>query len=175
MSACLIVVASLQKILEARTNIGLIAGGIIAIFLFQIPAMGCWQILCCQDPSEILKYSQRAKGLALSQALGYAFSFLYTYTFPIAIQNISWRYFLINGCWNLGIVLVLWFLYIETKGKMLEEMDDVLDSPLPWSQEEHILEGLEPHKTKTNDRKAQADLGQKAMGVNCDLQDQMKT
>lgn len=76
-------------------------------------------------PPEVLRYTQRAKGIAAGQAVGYAFAFLNTYTLPIAIEKISWRYYAINAGWNVAIVVVIWLLFVETKGKTLEEVDQL--------------------------------------------------
>jgi hypothetical protein len=84
-------------------------------------------ILGYSYPNEILKFSQRAKGSALAQSIGYAFGFIYLYCFPIALQNISWKYFIINGCWNLLFAVVIWFVFVETKDKTLEEMDELFE------------------------------------------------
>jgi hypothetical protein len=72
-----------------------------------------------------LSFSQRAKGTALSQSIGYSFSFIYLYCFPIALQNIQWRFFIINGCYNFGFALIIWWLFVETQGKTLEEIDEI--------------------------------------------------
>ncbi|KAF2997766.1 hypothetical protein E8E14_000230 [Neopestalotiopsis sp. 37M] len=159
MSICLIVAAILQKVLETKSNAGLVAGGIIAIFLFQLPAMACWQVLTYQYPVEILKYSQRARGLSLCQAVGFAFSFLYTYTFPIALEAISWRYFLINVRWNFGMVLVMLVFLVETKGKTLEESDEIFDCVLHLRTERsQVHEGVPLEETRTNQSAASMPL-----------------
>lgn len=84
-------------------------------------------ILAYTYPPEILRYSQRAKGVVVAQAIGYAFSFLNLYTAPLAIERISWRYYAINGGWNLGIMAVVYWLFVETKGRTLEEIDEVFE------------------------------------------------
>lgn len=84
-------------------------------------------ILAYTYPPEILRYSQRAKGVVVAQAIGYAFSFLNLYTAPLAIERISWRYYAINGGWNLGILAVVYWLFVETKGRTLEEIDEVFE------------------------------------------------
>jgi hypothetical protein len=80
-----------------------------------------------QYSNEILGFSYRAQGVAVSQAIGYAFYFLYTYTFPIAVEKISWRYFIIKGCWDILIVIATFFTFLETRGKTLEEVDQIFD------------------------------------------------
>lgn len=84
-------------------------------------------LLAYTYPAEILKYSQRAKGVVAAQSIGYAFSFLNLYTAPLAIEAIAWRYYAINAGWNVGILAIVIWLFVETKGRTLEEMDELFD------------------------------------------------
>lgn len=84
-------------------------------------------LLAYTYPAEILRYSQRAKGVVPAQSIGYAFSFLKLYTTPLAIEAIAWRYHAINAGWNVGILAVVIWLFVETKGRTLEEMDELFD------------------------------------------------
>lgn len=85
-------------------------------------------LLAYTYPVEVLKYSQRAKGVVAAQAIGYAFSFLNLYTAPMAIEKISWRYYALNGGWDLGILLVVVLLFVETKGRTLEEINGLFEA-----------------------------------------------
>lgn len=87
-------------------------------------------ILAYTYPPEVLRYSQRAHGVVVAQAIGYAFSFLNLYTAPLAIERISWRYYAINGGWNIGILVAVIWLFVETKGKTLEEVDEIFDGTI---------------------------------------------
>ncbi|KAJ4168512.1 hypothetical protein NW754_010425 [Fusarium falciforme] len=69
----------------------------------------------------------RAKGVVVAQAIGYAFSFLNLYTAPLALEKIGWKYYAINGSWNCGILIVVYWLFVETKGRTLEEIDELFD------------------------------------------------
>lgn len=84
-------------------------------------------ILAYTYPPEVLRYSQRAKGVVVAQAIGYAFSFLNLYTAPLALEKIGWKYYAINGSWNFGILIVVYWLFVETKGRTLEEIDELFD------------------------------------------------
>lgn len=78
-------------------------------------------------PAEVLCYTQRAKGATVAQSIGWAFSFLNLYTTPIALKNVSWRYYVINGGWNVVIIAIIIFFFVETKGRSLEEIDEIFD------------------------------------------------
>lgn len=84
-------------------------------------------LLAYTYPADILRYSQRAKGVVAAQSIGYAFSFLNLYTAPLAIERIAWRYYAINVSWNVGILAIVIWLFVERKGRTLEEMDELFD------------------------------------------------
>lgn len=103
-------------------------------------------LLAYTYPAEILRYSQRAKGVVAAQSIGYAFSFLNLYTAPLAIERIAWRYYAINAGWNVGILVIVIWLFVETKGRTLEEMDELFDGT---AHNNGVLVGLNSH-TKLN-------------------------
>ncbi|KAK1547577.1 hypothetical protein CPAR01_01544 [Colletotrichum paranaense] len=122
------ILAGLSYLTEVHPETNAYAiGAIVVVALFLLAVAASWSILAYTYPPEVLRYSQRAKGVVVAQAIGYAFSFLNLYTTPLAIERISWRYYAINGGWNLGILFVVTWLFVETKGRTLEEMDEIFD------------------------------------------------
>lgn len=67
-------------------------------------------ILNFSYPSEILKYNQRAKGMVASQAIGYLFGCMMTYAMPLALERISWRFYIINAAWIAPMVAIIWYV-----------------------------------------------------------------
>ena len=50
-----------------------------------------------------------------------------TMAFPYALEHIQWKTYMINGAWDiLQLVFVIVF-WVETKGKTLEEIDQIFD------------------------------------------------
>jgi len=78
-------------------------------------------------PVEIMNDTQRAKGIAVGQMACYAFGFLNQYTTPIAMDSIGWRYYAVNAAWDVGICVIIFFWFVETKGLSLEEVDEIVD------------------------------------------------
>ncbi|RSL52702.1 hypothetical protein CEP51_015009 [Fusarium floridanum] len=112
---------------EHPNETGYAIGAVVVVGLFLLAVSTSWMILAYTYPPEILRYSQRAKGVVIAQAIGYAFSFLNLYTAPLAIEKIGWKYYAINGSWNFGILIVVYWLFVETKGRTLEEIDELFD------------------------------------------------
>ena len=51
------------------------------------------------------------------------FATLMAYTIPMGIEHMSWKFYIINACWNIVILVVIWKVFVETKGKTMEEIN----------------------------------------------------
>ncbi|KAI0274743.1 general substrate transporter [Gloeopeniophorella convolvens] len=76
-------------------------------------------------PPEILPLSVRAKGVSLSTATNWAFNFLVGEATPYLQEVITWRLYPMHGFFCVCSFILVYFLYPETKGVPLEEMDQV--------------------------------------------------
>jgi hypothetical protein len=67
---------------------------------------------------------------------------------PFALAGISWRYYFVLLACDVVAIVVVWFLIIETKGRTLEEIDELFDGPeLAVSDPaEHKIAGLQDAK-----------------------------
>lgn len=54
-------------------------------------------------------------------------SLLFVFVMPIALANIAWKIYFINGSWNLLMIVAIALFWIETKGKTLEEIDEAIE------------------------------------------------
>ncbi|PHH49200.1 Sugar transport protein 12 [Ceratocystis fimbriata CBS 114723] len=76
-------------------------------------------------PPEILPLSIRSKGASLSTATNWAFNWLVGELTPILQEWIKWRLYLIHAFFCLVSFVVVYFLYPETCGVRLEDMDQL--------------------------------------------------
>ncbi|KAF1841291.1 general substrate transporter [Cucurbitaria berberidis CBS 394.84] len=127
MTLCLAVMAGLGYGYEDTGRISYGIGSVLMLFIFMGAMATSWLLLAYVYPPEILKFSQRAKGVSISQALGYAFSCMNQYTLPIAIKHINWRYYAIVASFNVVIIVTMWVYFPESKGMSLEELDQVFE------------------------------------------------
>lgn len=127
MTFFLVLMAILGSIYTDSTNKSAQYGTVAIMFLFLGSYSFAWTPLTFVYPVEVLNYGQRAKGIALGQMVCYAFGFLNTYTTPIALDNIGWKYYCINAAWDVVVCAIIWFLFVETKGLALEEIDGLFD------------------------------------------------
>jgi len=76
-------------------------------------------------PPEILPLTVRAKGVSLSTATNWAFNFLVGEITPYLQEVITWKLYPMHGFFCVCSFILVYFLYPETKGVPLEEMDRV--------------------------------------------------
>ncbi|OAA71038.1 General substrate transporter [Akanthomyces lecanii RCEF 1005] len=76
-------------------------------------------------PPEILPLSIRSKGASLSTATNWAFNWLVGEMTPILQEWIKWRLYLIHALSCVVSFVIVYFLYPETCGVRLEEMDSI--------------------------------------------------
>lgn len=74
-------------------------------------------------PPEISSLEVRASTAAISTACNWGFNFMVVMITPIAFNNIKHNTYLIFAGINFCMIPVFYFLYPETKGRTLEEMD----------------------------------------------------
>ncbi|KAJ6622568.1 general substrate transporter [Mycena sp. CBHHK59/15] len=76
-------------------------------------------------PPEILPLTIRAKGVSLSTATNWAFNTLVGEMTPYLQEVVEWRLYVMHGFFCGCSFVLVYFLYPETKGVPLEEMDVV--------------------------------------------------
>jgi len=50
-----------------------------------------------------------------------------TMAFPIALDKIGWKTYMINGAWDVLQIVMIAIWWVETKGRTMEEIDEVFD------------------------------------------------
>ncbi|BDD57950.1 hypothetical protein MAP00_003268 [Monascus purpureus] len=93
-------------------------------------------------PPEILPLSIRAKGAGLSTAANWAFNWLVGEVTPVLETIIKWRLYLVHAFFCACSFVLVYFLYPETSGVRLEDMDALFGDattaiPTPTTQGEH--------------------------------------
>ncbi|GJJ08797.1 hypothetical protein Clacol_003016 [Clathrus columnatus] len=76
-------------------------------------------------PPEIMPLAHRAKGVSLSTATNWLFNWLVGQVTPVLQSTITWRLYPMHGFFCACSFVLVYFLYPETKGVPLEEMDRV--------------------------------------------------
>jgi Sugar (and other) transporter len=86
------------------------------IGLFLIPFMYA---------AEIAPLSIRAQVTALAGTSSWLFNFMVVEVTPIAFAQIAWRYYIVYAVVTCCSIVAVFFFYPETKGRSLEEIDEI--------------------------------------------------
>ncbi|RFU26952.1 hypothetical protein B7463_g9392, partial [Scytalidium lignicola] len=127
---CLFVIGGLSKKYADNpdgASQALVYGDVAVMFLFQGFYSIAWTPLLYLYPPEIMNYSIRANGLAVSSFVLNAFALVFVYIMPIGLANIGWRMYMVNASWDIVIVILIAVYWVETKGKTLEEIDAIFE------------------------------------------------
>ncbi|WQF76449.1 Putative major facilitator, sugar transporter, major facilitator superfamily [Colletotrichum destructivum] len=76
-------------------------------------------------PPEVFTTELRAKANAIVQVIHYSISLVITQCSPIALDAVGWKYYILFILTNALCAVVFAFFYPETRGKSLEEIDEL--------------------------------------------------
>ncbi|RAR01951.1 general substrate transporter [Stemphylium lycopersici] len=81
-------------------------------------------------PAEIFPIECRALGNAITTFTNWVVNLIFAQFSPQALSTIEFKYFYVFFCFNIIAFLCYWFFYPETKGKTLEQMDELFGDQL---------------------------------------------
>ncbi|OAA58920.1 Sugar/inositol transporter [Niveomyces insectorum RCEF 264] len=131
MSMCLAVVTGCTKVSIDTASKSAGNAGIFFIYLFSVIFSLCLVPLLPFYISETLATETRAKGTAIGQVVGSAASILGQYTTAVAIGKIGFYYYLVFIFWDLIEAAIIYFYFVETKNRTLEEINEVFEAADP--------------------------------------------
>ncbi|EFW13201.1 conserved hypothetical protein [Coccidioides posadasii str. Silveira] len=82
-------------------------------------------------PVEVLSFEMRAKGMAFSSLATGAAGLLNKFAWPVSIERIAWRTYIIFAVWDAIQAIVIYSTIVETKNRTLEELDEIFKAPNP--------------------------------------------
>lgn len=145
------------------TNDGALITAVVFVYLFEGVFSVGFSGLPYLYAAEVAPLEHRAATNAISTATVWAFAFMVAEVTPVGLNSIKNRYFIIYAALNAAITLLLYFCFPETKGRTLEEIDEIFvqsknifDPPriariLPRLENSHVLSDL---KLDTNEEQS---------------------
>ncbi|KAF9959292.1 hypothetical protein BGZ65_000571 [Modicella reniformis] len=100
-------------------------------YLFVCSFAISWGPVSWTYPAEIYPLRIRSKAVSLSTASNWAFNFMLAYAVPPALENIQYKTYFIFAAFCVAMTIHVFFMFPETKGHTLEEMDDLFSSHVP--------------------------------------------
>ncbi|RBQ99569.1 hypothetical protein VDGD_20077 [Verticillium dahliae] len=82
-------------------------------------------------PVEVLSFEMRAKGMAFSNLAVNAAGLLNQFAWPVSMETLAWKTYIIFTIWDLAQTVIIYFYLPETKGRTLEELDEVFAAKNP--------------------------------------------
>lgn len=78
-------------------------------------------------PAEIFPMRVRAKAVSLATASNWIFNFALAWAVPPGLASIAWKTYFIFGTFNFAAFIHIFFMYPETTGRTLEEIEEVFN------------------------------------------------
>lgn len=107
--------------------VGLGIGVLVMIFAGSFFVCICWIPLVIAYPIETVTTKQRGIFFAYTLFTINVTAFFTSYVSPIGLGRIGWRYYIPTCVWNLILLLVIYFTFVETKDLTLEEIAVLFD------------------------------------------------
>ncbi|KAK9473680.1 general substrate transporter [Dipodascopsis tothii] len=130
-SICFAIITATTKYGVEHHNTMATNCSIAFVYIFSVQFAFGWTPLQPMYISETLTTETRAKGIAVGNFASSVASTVIQYSSGPAFQNISYYFYLVFVCWDLIEVTIIYFLFVETKDRTLEELAEVFNDPHP--------------------------------------------
>lgn len=104
---------------------------IAIIFIFGFVYSAGYTPLQAMYPVECLRFESRAKGMGLNNLVINVANFYNTFVTGIAFAGIQWRYYFLFIFWDTFEFVIIYYFFVETKNRTLEELTDIFRSKNP--------------------------------------------
>lgn len=116
---------------SAKATNDLAYGTIVSIYLFNIFFAWGWTPLQTLYAVECLENRTRAKGSGLNFLFLNVAMVVNTYGISVGIEKIGWKLYLVFIGWICVELVLIFFFFVETAGKTLEELSEIFNAPNP--------------------------------------------
>ncbi|RMZ11836.1 hypothetical protein D0862_02824 [Hortaea werneckii] len=69
----------------------------------------------------------RIAGAGIATATNWICNYAVVLATPVALESISWRYYVVYAVLNVCFIPIVGFFYVETNGRSLEQIDALFD------------------------------------------------
>lgn len=125
--AFIFIFGGLTKVYGNSTDTSGIYSTIAVIFLYN--AAYNWGItpLTVLYPPEVLSFEIRSVGMGFYTFTTKCCGLLVAMAVPFGLEAIGWKFYMVNGCFDVLMLLFVFSTWVETRGLSLEEVDSLFD------------------------------------------------
>lgn len=124
MAVCMAILAGTTSP-PVEDNTGALVVAVIMLFCFQFIFTAGYSGLTFLYAAEMAPLQIRAAVSAVSTCTVWVFNFLLAEVTPIGFATIGYKYYIVFAVINAAIVPSVYFFFPETKGRSLEEIDEI--------------------------------------------------
>ncbi|KAG0941975.1 hypothetical protein G6F57_005934 [Rhizopus arrhizus] len=112
-----------------KVDLGMTSAVLVIVFtMIYVGTFGItWACVDWLYPAEIFPFRTRAKGMSLAVSSNWLSNFAVGLWTPPLLDRIGWATYIFYAAWNVVALVVVYFWFVETKGKSLEEIDAMFD------------------------------------------------
>ncbi|KAG1336651.1 hypothetical protein G6F62_006185 [Rhizopus arrhizus] len=127
MAICMIIVAIITALFQHDwpNHTGQAWVSVAFIYLFIANFAYAWGPIAWVIPAEIFPLRSRAKAMSVTTSANWMCNFIIGLIVPIMLQNITYGTYIFFACFLVLSFFFVWFFVPETKGRSLEEMDEI--------------------------------------------------
>lgn len=115
----------------AKPTNDLAYGTIVSIYCFGIIFAWGWTPLQTLYAVECLENRTRAKGSGANFLFLNIAMVVNTYGISVGMEKIQWKLYLVYIAWICVEIVFIYFFFVETAGKTLEELKEIFEAPNP--------------------------------------------
>ncbi|KAK3312540.1 general substrate transporter [Apodospora peruviana] len=145
LSLCYLIITIIAAVFPARpgfpTNEAAQRGLIACIFAVSANYSALLGPMTWIIPPEVFTTELRAKANAIVQVIHYSISLIITQCSPIALAAVGWKYYILFILTNALCTFVFALFYPETKGKSLEQIDELFGDVKPITEADIVGHG----------------------------------
>ena len=149
--AALVAMAALAAALarfQATAAVAASTATLVFIYVFGVVFLFAWTPMQPIYPAEVLLNVLRSRSFIAQQLVAGLALFVNQYAAPIAMERISFWFYVFYSLWDVVECVIIYYLFVETKGKSLEEMDAIFAAPNP--RKASVAVWPPPHHKRTH-------------------------
>ncbi|KAI8371962.1 general substrate transporter [Choanephora cucurbitarum] len=127
MAICMIIVAIITALFQHDWPNHTAEGWVSVAFIYVfIACFACtWGPIGWVIPAEIFPLRARAKAMSVTTSSNWMNNFIIGLIVPVMLENITYGTYIFFACFLILSFFFVWFFVPETKGRTLEEMDEI--------------------------------------------------